>query len=127
MEKKLKSIYKRIRERCNNKNHVHYKYYWWKWITCSWNSFKEFYIDMASTFFVGASIDRINNSLWYSRENCRWVEFKFQSLNKTNTITYNWICATHMSLMLWWAKSLISKRIKRNWDIHKAFNTPVKK
>ena len=50
-----------------------------------WHDFREFVKDMGDRP-KGTSIDRINNSLGYFKENCRWATRKQQSLNTTRTV-----------------------------------------
>ena len=54
-----------------------------------WKSFENFYQDMAETYEDHLTIDRIDNSGNYSKDNCRWTDATTQMLNrrkpKTNT------------------------------------------
>lgn len=50
-----------------------------------WHDFTNFLRDMGERP-DGTSIDRINNSLGYFKENCRWATRRQQSLNTTRTI-----------------------------------------
>jgi len=48
----------------------------------SWMTFDNFRVDMASTWFIGATIDRINNDGNYEPTNCRWLPKAKNTRNK---------------------------------------------
>ena len=83
---KFYDIYYWIIDRCYNPRCKIYKYYWWRWIKCKWNSFSDFYTDMYDSYIEwGTShwfwkgdcqIDRIDNDGNYCKSNCRWVTSK---------------------------------------------------
>lgn len=75
-------IYYGIIERCNNEKSQAYKYYWWRWVKCLWNSFDEFYNDMMPTYNENLTIDRIDNNWDYCKENCRRATMKEQWQNR---------------------------------------------
>lgn len=86
-------IYKRyiwIKNRCNNLKSKDYKEYWWRWIKCEWQTFEEFYKDMWESYKEWLTIDRIDNSWNYCKENCRWTTMKEQIKNRRNSIIINW-------------------------------------
>jgi len=69
-------IWQSMKDRCYNKNCSKYHRYGGRGITvCDrWkNSFIAFFKDMGLKPFPKAQIDRIDNSLGYYKENCRWV------------------------------------------------------
>ena len=63
---------------------VHKKHYFDKGIhVCErWKDFVQFYQDMGNPPSNLHSIDRINNSKGYFKENCRWATMKEQTRNK---------------------------------------------
>ena len=79
-------IYKQwhaMKSRCLNKNHKAYPYYGGRGITvCDrWLMFENFYADMGDCP-DGMSIERKNNDLGYSLDNCKWATTQEQSRNK---------------------------------------------
>ena len=68
------NIWASIKARCNNRRNDNYKYYGGEGVAyCkSWDKFKNFLNDMGEAP-EGMEIDRKNNELGYSKDNCRWV------------------------------------------------------
>lgn len=78
-------IYYGMIDRCTNSNHDHYQNYGGRGITISerWlSSFENFYQDMGDRPSKKHSIDRIDNDLGYSSENCKWSTNQEQSFNR---------------------------------------------
>jgi hypothetical protein len=78
------NCYLAIRKRCLNPNNKAYKYYGGRGINISesWlNSFENFLQDMGQRPSKKHSIDRINNQLGYSKDNCKWATKTEQSRN----------------------------------------------
>lgn len=80
--------------RCYRKSHQAYRFYGARGITvCErWKkSFKSFVSDMGDKPSEYHSLDRINNKLGYSIDNCRWILLIHQNRNKStnSTITMN--------------------------------------
>jgi hypothetical protein len=94
---RIYSIYHDIKKRCYNPKCKSYKFYGEKGITVcdEWlgeNGFLNFYNwSLDNGYLDNLTIDRINSSLPYSPNNCRWVEWGTQANNKSNNlfITYN--------------------------------------
>jgi hypothetical protein len=84
---RLYSIWRGMRERCNNPNHKNYNRYGQRGITvCArWNNFNNFLQDMATTYQVGLTIERNDNNKGYGPENCKWATRSEQSRNQIST------------------------------------------
>lgn len=79
------ATWRAIKERCLNPNNPRYESYKNRGICKEWeNSFEQFYKDMGPRPGDDYSIDRIDNDLEYSKDNCRWVkdETGIQQINQ---------------------------------------------
>jgi len=73
-----------MKQRCDNPKNTQYKDYGGRGITYDpkWDNFADFYNDMFTNYQKGLTIDRIDNSKGYFKENCRWATRKVQNRNK---------------------------------------------
>ena len=119
-----------IKNRCYNKNYMHFDSYGKRGIkVCDrWlESFENFLEDMGKRPSKEFSIDRIDVNKDYSPENCRWVDQKTQARNKRNTKIVNYkgvekpVIELCEELNLNYSK--IISRLKRGWLVEKAFET----
>ena len=90
-------IWGRMLRRCRNKNSKDYLRYGAKGIfVCKeWKDFRVFLKDMYPSFLKHqkilkkkeiSTIDRIDNALGYSKQNCRWLTMYEQNRNRTSNI-----------------------------------------
>lgn len=85
------SIWASMKDRCNNPNNPNYHRYGGRGVAvCDrWQEFENFYADMGDAP-EGMSLDRADNDLGYSPDNCRWATPVEQQNNmRSNTfVTY---------------------------------------
>ena len=87
-------IWRKMNERCYDKNHSEYNNYGGKGIIIEWKSYEDFKKDMYDSYKEHSklygeketTIDRINPKGNYCKSNCRWSTRLEQAKNKNNTI-----------------------------------------
>ena len=116
------SIWKWIKERCDNLKTKHYKNYWGRWITYpgKWKTFEWFWEDMKDWYKDNLSIDRENNNWNYNKSNCRWMTQKKQMRNTRVNLIYKNKCVTEWCEKLWLNRSTIYTRIRKWLSIKEA-------
>jgi hypothetical protein len=85
--------WKDMRKRCYNPRRRDYKWYGGLGITVcdEWNkSFQAFATDMAPSWFIGGTLNRIHGTGNYCKSNCNWITMSEQQLNRSNVKGY-WI------------------------------------
>jgi hypothetical protein len=119
----------KIKQRCLNKNSKDYFLYGGRGITISneWlNSFETFFNDMGLKPSKNYSIDRIDNSKGYSKENCRWATNFTQSRNKRTNRFYELnnmnMCMTDWADYLGISFTTLNERLTK-WTLEKSLTT----
>ena len=87
-----------MKQRCEHPKCDAYKYYWAFWLKCDWNTYEDFKKDMYDSYLKHCekyweketTIDRIDNSKWYSKKNCRRATRDEQRRNRCVTKMYKW-------------------------------------
>lgn len=97
-KEKLHSVWLSMRGRCCNPNNYDFKYYGGKGIQIceewlEYESFKEW--AFINGYSEGLTLDRIDSSKNYCPENCRWVDMKTQSNNKSNNVVIEYNGESH--------------------------------
>ena len=123
-----------IKKRCYDTKDKNFHLYGARGIKVSeeWvQSYENFLRDMGRKPDKSYSIERIDNSKGYSKENCRWATSKEQSRNtrRNNNISFNGRtqCLTDWAKEVGISHSTLSCRLFRyGWSIEKALNTPNK-
>ena len=89
--------------------------------------FRNFLKDMGKRP-ANSTLDRIDNSMGYERDNCRWATPKEQARNKRNSrlITFDGQIKTlsEWAEIIGISRTTISARIKRGWSIERSIKTP---
>jgi hypothetical protein len=98
---KVYQVWAAMKNRCLCKSNKDYEKYGGRGITvdADWLSFENFYRDMGDSP-DGHSLDRIDNSKGYSKNNCRWANSQTQQNNRRTTILLTYKGATK-SLSEW--------------------------
>lgn len=70
--------------RCYNPNTPRFKDWGGRGVTVTerWKQFPSFWRDMGDSYRPGLTLERVNNALGYSRENCKWATPKEQAANR---------------------------------------------
>lgn len=122
------NAWRHMKERCSNKNNKDYINYGGRGITFDdrWSKFKNFLEDMGEVP-KGLTLERMDNSLGYFKDNCVWTTKKVQACNKRNNVFLTYDGKTlHMEE---WGRVTglgpeVRKRINRGWTTKEALSTP---
>lgn len=121
-----------IKDRCYNVKNKRYCDYGGRGITMSdeWeDSFETFYSDMGPRPSLRHTIDRKDNDLGYSKENCRWATRTEQNNNRRNTLYFKFDGETKP--LADWCRELnlpyraVYKRVKAGMDFEDALDAVI--
>lgn len=120
-----------MKSRCRNPNVKDYTNYGGRGLTISksWLRFENFYADMGPRP-PGMSLDRKDNNLGYSKENCRWATRTQQNRNKSSnrwiTFSGKTLCVTDWEEELGFKRGLIRSRLDRGWSVERSLTQPIR-
>jgi hypothetical protein len=118
-------------QRCTNSNHDSYPRYGGRGIEiCErWRLFENFLADMGQPPSNEHTLDRIDGSLGYSPENCRWASSIEQANNTSRNrwLTFNGVVRTvaQWAMELGCRPQLIDQRLRRGWSVERALGGHV--
>ena len=119
--------YSGAKQRCCNPKHKNYPQYGGRGIEFRLPPLDEFWELMGSSWFKGATLERIDNDAHYEIGNVRWATRREQCLNtrRARKITFNGVTKN----LCEWAEDLninqssLRERIER-WGLERALTTP---
>jgi hypothetical protein len=122
-----------MRQRCNNPNCRDYRWYGGKGVTVceEWNDFINFYSDMGDPPGPGYSIDRIDPTKGYSKDNCRWATHRQQVNNCSSNVLISYNGETKSAGE--WSKDTgipedaLRQRKRLGWSDEEVITTPHRK
>ena len=121
-----------IISRCEYTKNQHYVHYGGRGITvCDrWRNFENFLADMGPRPGPEYSIERIDNDLGYSPENCKWATRSQQNENtrRNHILEYE---GEQLTISQWAKRqeltvAALNGRLRLGWNIKDALTTPVK-
>ena len=118
-------IWRAMKNRCDNPNDKNYKNYGGRGITyCNeWVNFIPFLTDMGE-HPTNLSLERIDNNLGYSKDNCKWATNYEQARNRRNNVMVEidtmQKCVTDWAIYLGIRPNTVICRLSRGWSIDRA-------
>jgi len=124
------TIWKSMRYRCNNPNVEDYPNYGGRGITVDprWDNFEVFLNDMGPRPTPPHSIERVDNDLGYTPDNCVWASPTTQARNRRNVRFYTYDGIT-LCIQDWANRTGIKyrkllRRLNRGWNFERAISKP---
>lgn len=124
---KARGVWNAMHRRCYNKKSKLYAYYGARGLKVDswWHNFDNFYKDMGDPP-SGLSLERMDNNVGYSPENCVWGTKIAQMNNRRNSrkITYKGATKTisQWAHELGMARSTIMNRLDQQWPLDKVLS-----
>jgi hypothetical protein len=105
------SVWESMKKRCLNPKSSNFDRYGAKGVTIceDWMDFRNFLEDMGERP-TGMTLDRIDNSKGYYKENCRWADLITQSNNRSNNRRFEYLGKT-MTIAEWAKEFGLSHKI----------------
>jgi hypothetical protein len=121
-----------MKRRCFNKADKGYKNYGGRGISVAekWLNFTGFAVDMADSYAAGLTLERIDNSKGYSKENCRWATKLEQARNRRNVRMYDFrgekLCLAEIARKYKVPFRVLRDRLQASWSLETAVFKPLK-
>jgi len=118
--------------RCTIKGYVGYEVYGGAGITvCErWLVFENFLADMGERSSRSMTIDRIDNSLGYEPNNCRWATKRQQTINRTITVMVEYdgvkVALCDLAVRFGMKVATVKSRMKSGWSLQKSLTHPLR-
>lgn len=111
----LYQVHQAMRQRCYNPNALVFRNYGKRGIgICErWLDFQNFYADMIDTYQPGLTIERVDNALGYSPDNCIWADRMTQAQNMRTVIKVKGLSLSQYALSRGIPKSTARYKHKR--------------
>ena len=114
-----------MKTRCYNPNRDISKWYTNIFVSKEWkHNFQQFLKDMGEKPTSKHTLERVNNKLGYSKENCKWATRKEQANNRRNSVLLTYKNKTQT--LTQWAEEYnmthwkLTARLKLGWSLEKA-------
>jgi hypothetical protein len=130
--KTIRNIWNGMKRRCYDTKDKAFHNYGGRGIkVCDrWHVFENFYNDLGKNRpSAHHSMERINNDMGYSLDNCKWATIREQNRNMRINVMIEY--KGKKQLLIDWSRELkisvttMHERIKRGWSIEESFETPV--
>lgn len=119
-----------MNRRCNNPRNKRYASYGGRGITiCErWKVFENFFADMGEVP-EGLSLERRDNNLGYTPENCKWGTLEEQMNNTRRNRYFEYrgqkLTAPQIARLCGLPIEVVRRRLLTGWDIERAVTQPV--
>lgn len=127
------SVWKAMRQRCLNPRSTFFYRYGGRGIEIdpAWDDFGQFLKAMGRRPSPEHTLDRIDNDLGYSKENCRWATRKEQTRNMSTNVLLRFDGVTR-NVSSWeealeLPRGIIFGRLADGWSVERALTEPVQK
>ena len=124
-------IWQAMKTRCTNIKQPNFERYGDRGITYDprWEIFENFWEDMKTSYTDALTLERIDNSKGYSKENCRWATPHEQNMNMRSNIFIKHkdklLTVAEVSKLTCLSATTIYNRRQRGWSDAKIISTPV--
>jgi hypothetical protein len=128
---KFYKVWQSMKTRCDNPNSNRFSYYGAKGVgyCIRWSIFENFYEDMHNDYKEGLTLDRIDGSKDYFKDNCHWVDYSAQNNNKSDNIKLLYhnkeYSPKEASIAFSISTTTIYNRRKKGWSDIRIIETPI--